>query len=120
MYRISKEFHFAAAHKLVGLAPGHKCGRLHGHNYIVVLELFSIDLDDTGFVIDYGDMKPFADIIKNELDHRNLNNVMPAHLQTSAENLAAWLYDRASKFWPDQVFQVKVSETPKTWAMYSG
>ena len=36
---------------------------------------------------------------------------------TSAENLAFFLYEFASRLWPE-VVAVRVSETPKTWAEY--
>ena len=37
MFVIKKRFSFSAAHRLLDLPAGHKCGRLHGHNYIVEL-----------------------------------------------------------------------------------
>ena len=39
MFRIRKEFHFSASHRLEHLPPDHQCARLHGHNYVVVVEL---------------------------------------------------------------------------------
>lgn len=39
MFRITKEFHFSASHQLCRLPVDHQCARLHGHNYIVVVEL---------------------------------------------------------------------------------
>lgn len=36
---IYKDFHFEAAHKLPYVPEGHKCGRLHGHSFMVRLEL---------------------------------------------------------------------------------
>lgn len=53
--------------------PGHeegrgKCARLHGHTYSFDVELSSDDLDKTGFVIDFGQIKKLLD----EWDHRTL------------------------------------------------
>ncbi|RWP82168.1 MAG: 6-carboxytetrahydropterin synthase QueD, partial [Mesorhizobium sp.] len=39
MFHISKEFHFSASHQLTSLPPNHQCARLHGHNYVVVVQL---------------------------------------------------------------------------------
>ena len=39
MYRITKEFHFSASHQLKDLPDDHPCARMHGHNYVVVIEL---------------------------------------------------------------------------------
>ncbi len=115
MYLIRKEFHFSASHQLAGLPDGHPCARLHGHNYRVELVLVAEELDATGFVVDYGDLRPFQQLIDDELDHRHLNEVLS--FQTSAENIARYLFGRARERWP-QVVAVRVSETPKTWAEY--
>lgn len=115
MFVIGKEFYFSASHQLEGLPENHPCGRLHGHNYRVEISLAAEMLDQTGFVVDYGDLRPFQRFIDEHLDHRHLNDVLP--FQTSAENIAHYLYQRAKELWP-QVVVVRVSETPKTWAEY--
>lgn len=115
MYTIKKEFHFSASHQLDHLPDEHPCARLHGHNYIVEIELQSAKLDEDGFVLDYGDLRPFKQLIDDRLDHRHLNDIL--NVPTTAENLAYWLYEQAICFnWP--VTAVRVSETPKTWAEY--
>lgn len=115
MYTISKQFAFSASHQLEGLAENHPCSRLHGHNYIVEVVLCSQELDATGFVVDYNNLYPLSDFIVQTLDHRHLNDIFP--FQTSAENIARYLYQWAKKRWPE-VTAVRVSETPKTWATY--
>ena len=45
MYRITKEFHFSASHQLAHLPHDHQCARMHGHNYIVEVELAAFDLN---------------------------------------------------------------------------
>ena len=54
MYKVSKRFKFAAAHKLLGLPDEHPCSEIHGHNYWVDVIVESEELDQTGFVIDFG------------------------------------------------------------------
>lgn len=116
MYRIAKEFAFSASHIIDGLPEGHKCGRLHGHNYRVVLYLTAVELDDVGFVIDFGDLKPFKQLINDELDHRHLNDVLLG--PTTAEAIAFWLYREAVGLFGDYVFGVRVWETAKAWGEY--
>jgi 6-pyruvoyltetrahydropterin/6-carboxytetrahydropterin synthase len=116
MYTITKRFDFSASHQLEGLPADHQCARLHGHNYIVEVELQSDTLNDAEFVVDYGELKPLKEYIDGTLDHRHLNDVLP--FQTSAENMARHLYQWSKTIWP-QVSAVRVSETPKTWAEYS-
>lgn len=56
MYIITKQFEFSASHRIQGLPEGHKCGRDHGPNYVVEVELQREDLNHVGFVQDYGDL----------------------------------------------------------------
>src|SRR2546429_6977645 len=115
MYTISKQFHFSSSHQLHTLPEGHKCKRLHGHNYIAELVLRSSVVDKHGFVVDYGDMKPFKDYIDTTLDHRHLNDIIEV---PSAENIAKHLYDVAWKLWHEVSITVRVSETSDTWVEY--
>lgn len=115
MFRISKEFHFSASHRLDHLHSDHQCARMHGHNYIVVVELSAPDLNSDGFVRDYDELKALKAYIDGSFDHRHLNDVIDVH--TTAENLAKHFYDWCAARWPETT-AVKVSETPKTWAEY--
>lgn len=115
MYRISKEFHFSASHILNGLGEDHPCGRMHGHNYVIIVELSSFELDSTGFVEDYGALKDIKDFIDEKVDHRHLNDVVP--YQPSAEKIAYWLYTMFKSRHP-MMSAVGVKETPKTIAWY--
>lgn len=119
MFTITKEFAFSASHVLDGLPVGHQCGRLHGHNYIVEIELAAERLDDRGFVVDYGELGAVKTWIDTRLDHRHLNECMEGN--PTAERLARLLYDITRETLPDHreaVAAVRVSETPKTWAEY--
>jgi len=115
-YRITKEFHFSASHQLKDLPADHQCARLHGHNYIVRVELSSETLNAHGFVRDYNELYPLKDYIDSQMDHRHLNDVL-GHDMITAERLAKHLYDWCKPGLPE-VSAVSVSETPKTWAEY--
>lgn len=114
MFLISKRFEFSASHQLNHLPSEHPCSRLHGHNYIVEIEIRTSELDYRGFVVDYNDLKSFAEIVQS-LDHHHLNDLLPDN--PTAENIARWLFDKAFALW-SQVSAIRVSETPKTWAEY--
>ncbi|MCF6120305.1 MAG: 6-carboxytetrahydropterin synthase QueD [Mesorhizobium sp.] len=116
MFHISKEFHFSASHQLTSLPPNHQCARLHGHNYIVVVELSAKELDALGFVRDYHDLAPLKRYIDESFDHRHLNDVL-GHEKVTAECLARHFYEWCKARLP-QTTAVRVSETPKTWAEY--
>lgn len=116
MYRITKRFDFSASHQLRGLPEDHQCARLHGHNYSVILELRDPGVDNVGFVVDYGELKPFKEYIDSHLDHRNLNDIF--EFNPTAENLARALFIKAYEFWPMKLSAVRVKETEKTEAEY--
>lgn len=116
MYRITKEFHFSASHQLFGLPEDHQCARLHGHNYVAVVELASKTLNQPGFVRDYLELAPLKRYIDDVLDHRHLNDVLGDDCVT-AERMAKHLYDWCAARWPETA-AVKISETPKTWVEY--
>lgn len=116
MYLITKEFHFSASHQLCKLQGDHPCARMHGHNYIVEVELSAETLNENGFVVDYLDLAPLKRLIDDTLDHRHLNEVFDHDMVTS-EWLARWIYDWCKTRW-DQTSAVRVSETPKTWAEF--
>lgn len=116
MYKISKEFHFSASHVLHGLEPDHPCGRMHGHNYTVKVELAGPTLNNVGFITDYNDLGPIKRFIDNKMDHRHLNDVFPS-MQPSAELLARELFELFKPDFPN-LSAVEVKETPKTVARY--
>lgn len=128
MYTISKEFHFSASHILFGLDDGHPCGRMHGHNYVIVVELQSPSLNKTGFVKDYRELDPIKKFIDEELDHKHLNDIPDPFKSSlplfpgnpSAENMARALFNVFQFIMPDDVkiSAVTVKETPKTAARY--
>lgn len=117
VFTLRKCFSFEASHQLKGLPLGHQCARLHGHSYKVEIELKGTTLTDTGFLVDYGELWPFERFLKEQFDHRHLNDVLPefGFDQPTAENLAMLFYNEAKKHWPE-IVAVSVKETEKTWA----
>jgi 6-pyruvoyltetrahydropterin/6-carboxytetrahydropterin synthase len=115
---ISKEFHFSASHVLHELPLDHPCGRMHGHNYIVVVELSALpgQLSRAGFVRDFRELDVVKSWIDEKIDHRHLNDVLGG-LNPSAEHIAQWIYGHWKERFPE-LTAVRVSETPRTWAEY--
>lgn len=123
-YTITKQFEFSASHRLRDLPAEHQCGRLHGHNYRVRVELTG-PVDPTGFVLDYGALAPFKQWIDDNLDHRHLNDLArfdEGGDNPTAENLSMFLSAALHSVVdiPRAVLtRVWVSETPKTWAVWT-
>lgn len=116
MFTISKDYHFCASHHLPHLPEGDPCARLHGHNYLVTIELQSKTLNADGFVRDYRELNALKEYIDQTLDHRHLNDVL-GDRGTTAEYIAKHLYDWSKARWPE-VSAVRVHETPKSMAEY--
>lgn len=68
---ISREFTFCAAHRLIGHP---KCGRLHGHNYRVIVGLERAGGDPLldGMVLDFSEMDKIIAPLIDSMDHRYL------------------------------------------------
>ena len=115
MYKITKEFHFSASHEVLELHAEHPCTRLHGHNYIIKVELKSKVLNSSSMVQDYGELSDIKEWIDNTFDHRHLNDILP--FNPTAEKMARFFFEKIAIKHP-LVSAVSVSETPKTWATY--
>ena len=119
MYKISKEFHFSASHRLEHLPKDHPCYRLHGHNYVATIGFEAEQLDKNGFVIDFRELDGIKSFIDDTFDHQHLNDKMECY--TTSENMAAMLFHlfNAESFGLKCLVSfVRVSETPKTMAEY--
>lgn len=116
---ISKEFRFEAAHSLPHLPDGHKCKRVHGHSYKVVVFLASDTLDERNFAgVDYSELDWFNAYLNNQYDHQDLNMVLGGGEFTTAECLAQEFFSVCKSRWPNTI-KVQVFETPKTCVEYS-
>ena len=90
---IFREFTFEAAHRLTHVPDGHKCARLHGHSYRVEIHVAGPVGEQTGWVMDFQEIKDAFAPLHDQLDHRYLNEVDGLDNPTS-ENLARWIWDR--------------------------
>jgi 6-pyruvoyltetrahydropterin/6-carboxytetrahydropterin synthase len=115
MYKITKEFHFSASHVVMKLPAEHPCSRLHGHNYVIKVELGGEELNEVGMIQDYRELSDIKEWIDENLDHRHLNQQLP--INPTAENMAKYLYDLWVIKYP-LLTAVEVQETPKTNARY--
>ena len=115
---IFKEFHFEAAHRLPNVPEGHKCARLHGHSFLVRLSVEGPVGDESGWVMDFGDLKAAFKPILNQLDHYYLNDIEGLENPTS-ENIARWIWQRLKPSLP-QLCAVEIRETCTSGCIYRG
>ena len=99
MYEVSVDETFAAAHNLRNYRG--KCENLHGHNYKVRITLAGQDLDSTGLLYDFVQLKKAIQEVIRSLDHTYLNERPPFDvLNPSAENIARYIYDETARQLP--------------------
>jgi 6-pyruvoyltetrahydropterin/6-carboxytetrahydropterin synthase len=115
---IYKDITFEAAHLLPNLPEDHKCRRLHGHSYIVRIFLDGPVDEETGWVVDFADIREAFQPIRDQLDHYYLNEV-PGLENPTSENLARWIWDRLYRRLP-RLTKIQIMETCTSGCIYRG
>jgi 6-pyruvoyltetrahydropterin/6-carboxytetrahydropterin synthase len=115
---IFKKFTFESAHRLPNVPPGHKCGRLHGHSFTVELWLRGSIGSESGWVIDFGEVKNVFSPFLEQLDHHYLNEI-PGLENPTSEVLARWIWRQVR---PELTLlsKVVVWETCTSGCVYAG
>lgn len=134
MVRLTRSFEFSAAHRLHCEQFSEeenrnifgKCGNPHGHghNYVVEVTVSGMPDSQSGMLIP---MNEFDHIVYERVitryDHKHLNIECAEfqQLNPSVENIARSIWDRlCDAFDRVSLTHVRVWETPKTYAEYSG
>ena len=115
---IFKIFGFEAAHYLPNVPAGHKCRRMHGHSFRVEVYVEGAVDPETGWVMDFADLKAFLQPLEDRLDHRVLNEIEGLENPTS-ENLARWIWRELKPDLPG-LSQLIVRETCTAGCIYRG
>ena len=92
MFEVTIEETFAAGHALRNYKG--KCENVHGHNYRCQVTLTGAELDSTGLLVDFVELKKVVHGVLDRMDHQWLNDFPPFDvLNPSAENMAKFIYD---------------------------
>ena len=122
MFEVSVEQVFAAGHALRNYKG--KCENIHGHNWRVQVVIEGEQLDGTGLLVDFIDVKDLMGSVIARLDHQFLNEVAPFDVKNpSAENIAEYFYEQMSTGLaatpvPVKIREVKIWETDIQSATY--
>jgi len=133
---ISRTYSICCAHQLEGHP---KCGRLHGHNYEIIVAVTGRVDPKTGMILDFAEMDNIIKPDLDAMDHRYIisndnlaknNPIAQLALQqgmgtylsieySTAECIARYLFDWInSQLEETDVAWVEVKETPKSVARY--
>lgn len=115
---IHKVFGFESAHSLPNVAEDHKCRRVHGHSFRVTVRVEGPVGDESGWVMDFADLKAAVQPTIDALDHRYLNEIDGLENPTS-EVVATWIWDRVVGALPG-LSAVEVHETCTSGCTYRG
>lgn len=113
-----KAFTLEAAHLLPNVPAGHKCARLHGHSFRIEIHVSGDVGADTGWVMDFADIKAAFRPLYDRLDHHYLNDIEGLENPTS-ERLAMWIWERLAPGLP-LLSEVVVHETCTSGCRYRG
>jgi len=112
-----RRYRFQAAHRLPHVPLGHKCGRLHGHGFEVIVHAEQ-DLAGADMSIDYDILDKLWQPISAQLNYRCLNDI-PGLSNPTSEMLSSWLWERLKPELPT-LSRVAVYETASCGATYDG
>jgi 6-pyruvoyltetrahydropterin/6-carboxytetrahydropterin synthase len=133
LFRVTRQYRFAASHRLHAGALGEEENRLlygkcnnphgHGHNYVVDVSAEGPLDERTGRVLDIRLLdRLVAQQVLEPFDHRNLNAEVEQFEQVvpTSENLAAEICRRLKKNWSTvfpgewpRLEKIRIAETPR-------
>jgi 6-pyruvoyltetrahydropterin/6-carboxytetrahydropterin synthase len=95
MFEITVQAGFSSGHYLRNYHG--KCENPHGHNYRVLVTLIGEELDPSGLLLDFKELKHVLRPTVDYLDHQMINDLKPFDtVNPSAENLAKYFFDQTA------------------------
>ena len=118
MIVICKQYEFSSAHELPLVPEGHRCKNLHGHHYILEVEVTGSLVH--GWIMDFYDLDNVVMQFVKIVDHKYLNGISGLENPT-AEKIADWFFIRIENLLQCTLKDVKLTrirvyETPTCWA----
>ena len=106
MMELFQEFRFDAAHHFADMPAGHRYAGIHGHSFTARITVAGTADPNTGFLVDLGCMERACAALREQLDHRYLNQIEGLMLP-SLENIATWIWRKLEPRFP-QLARVEV------------
>lgn len=112
-----RRYRFQAAHQLPHVPEGHKCGRLHGHGFQVILHALGQSTEGQ-LKIDYETLDASWAPILEQINYRCLNH-LPGLENPTSEMIASWIWHKLKTTLPT-LTAVTVYETASCGATFDG
>lgn len=116
--QVWRRYRFHSAHWLPNVPAGHKCGRLHGHGFEVLLHATAGTDAAHGDTPDFDQLDLVWAPFQAQLDHTCLND-LPGLQNPTSEVLSSWLWAHLQPRLP-QLCGVTVYETGSCGAHFDG
>lgn len=128
---IEKKYHFYASHR--NKAGGEKCGRIHGHTYNVKCYFKFEDINEGGITCLFSDIDKLVEPIIKDYCHWFIiyekdplveflemanEPIKKLPFETSAENLAVWLFNRIQRETKLPIIKIELAETKSSNIIY--
>jgi 6-pyruvoyltetrahydropterin/6-carboxytetrahydropterin synthase len=117
MAHVWRRYKFQAAHRLPNVPIEHKCGRMHGHGFEVIVHA-NQDIGARALSIDYDHLDRLWAPLHDELNYRCLNDIDGLNNPTS-EIISSWLWQRLKPVLPELSW-ITVFETASCGANFDG
>jgi 6-pyruvoyltetrahydropterin/6-carboxytetrahydropterin synthase len=114
---IWRRYTIESAHQLPNVPVGHKCGRMHGHSFQIILHADQ-DLKTRDMGIDYDHLDRVWQPIHEELNFACLNDI-PGLENPTSEVISSWIWHRLKPTLPELSW-VTVYETASCGAHFDG
>jgi len=115
--RVWRRYALQSAHRLPHVPIGHKCSRMHGHGFEVVL-CACHNAHESRTALAYDRLDTAWAPLHAALDHACLNDI-PGLENPTSEVLASWIWNRLQRAMP-QLSMVVVHETASCGARFDG
>ena len=118
---VCKKFRFDAAHYLPNYKG--KCHNLHGHGWVLEVEVSGEVSMESGLVLDFSTLKEIVQPVINCLDHSNLNDILS---NPTCENILEYLWiNLGTKIGYEiegnlNLSRLRLYETPDSYAEVKG
>lgn len=112
-----RRYQFESAHQLPNVPAGHKCGRMHGHGFEVIVHA-NKNLGGADLSIDYDHLDALWAPLHEMVDYRCLND-LPDMDNPTSEMLSSWFWQRLSPVLPELSW-ITVYETASCGANFDG